>query len=144
MYNYNVDNVENNNTDWFRYDEEIEYNKMKQQHMRYKHLFDTMFLFTLLYYPPMAKHLLILKTPSWGSDGCIFSNSIWQKLEYYMHKIGMFQMKQHPTYHLRNTSATQKLQIDLVYVNQCKLSILIEKESDDDSEIKLTVVDSYQ
>ena len=126
----NSDNNVENNMDWFLYDDEIEYNKMIEKNMRYKHLFDTMFLFTLLYYPPMVKHLLMVKTSMWTNDICIFSDSLWQKFNYYQDYMNMFQGKSYKNCHLRNTGATVNLQIDFTCTiyNTSKSDIVLTKK----------------
>ena len=143
-----VQNININcNTDWFRYDDEIEYSKMIKQQVRYRYLFDTMFLFTLLYYAPMVKHLLILKTPTWKSDICIFSDSIWKKWNYYKRKTHMFQRRTHENCHLRNTSATKNLKIEFVDndwdTEICKSNIILTKQTDNDAQINLKVCNKW-
>ena len=132
--NVNDHDVDN---DWFRYDDEIEYNKMIKKNLhRYKHLFDTMFLFTLLYYPPMIKHLLIVKTPKLTNNICIFSESIWKKWDHYKYYMRMFKINSPKNYHLRNTNATRNLKIDFVD-DGYNLNIHLRKHADGHIQIHL-------
>lgn len=78
----------------------------------------------------MVKHLLMVKTSMWTNDICIFSDSLWQKFNYYQDYMNMFQGKSYKNCHLRNTGATVNLQIDFTCTiyNTSKSDIVLTKK----------------
>ena len=75
----------NTHEHWLHYDDEIEQLKMKRSHNRYKYLNETLFLFTILYYPPMVKYLLSIVTTRDYSTRIskVFSSKMNRKWEHY-------------------------------------------------------------
>ena len=74
---------------WFYYDSEIEEKQMSMRVDRYKHLQDTLFLFTIFYYPPMMKYLflIITKLDDKNLNSKVFSNNMIEKWKFYQNNI---------------------------------------------------------
>ena len=70
---------------WFHYDKQMEQANMKQRHNKFKHLNEKLFLFTILYYPPMMKYLFSIVTASYQSKiiSKVFSSKMNGKWKHY-------------------------------------------------------------